>query len=378
MKRGLIGVGVVWGALLWSACGSDSGSGEPAVDESGGSGGTEAGSGGNQAGSGGTQGGSAGSGGNGAVGSGGISGSGAKAGSAGAGGSTAGGGNGASGGQGAAAGTSSSGGAMAGSSGSGAGGSGGGFAFVALVDADFEGRAEGQYTRDMVEGDFGVAAPWDNGLDEGRATIVSEGGNEFLRVTYPAGGVGPGSAGVQFEVALGQSYDELYLSYRLRFGADFEWVKGGKLPGFIGGTGPTGCVQDDTGFSARMMWRGAAALVQYMYYPNKQSNCGDDFHYETGGMNLAAPSGEWLTVQHRLVMNTPGQQDGVLQGWVDGELMLDLHDFEYRLQGASYAIDGMYFSTFYGGSTDDWAPMTDQTIDFDDFIIAEKPIVAAP
>ena len=115
-----------------------------------------------------------------------------------------------------------------------------------------------------------------------------------------------------------------------------------------------------------------------MYYPNKQSSCGDDFHYQSGGTNVAVSDGEWHTVQHRLVMNTPGASDGVLQGWLDGELMLDLHDFEYRLQGASFAIEGLYFSTFYGGSSPEWAPSSDQTIDYDDFVIAEDPIVVSP
>ena len=100
-----------------------------------------------------------------------------------------------------------------------------------IVQADFQARAEGLYAQSMVVEDFGFAATWNNGLDEGRATIVDEAGEKFLRVSYPQGVYGPGDTGIQFKVPFGQTYTELYFSYRVRFGAGFDFVKGGKLPG---------------------------------------------------------------------------------------------------------------------------------------------------
>ena len=73
-------------------------------------------------------------------------------------------------------------------------------------------------------------------------------------------------------------------------------------------------------------------------------------------------------------MNTPGVADGVLQAWVDGELVLDVDDFLYRTADYDYGVDAMYFSTFFGGSSNDWAPTKDEHIDFDDFVICEGPI----
>ncbi len=219
--------------------------------------------------------------------------------------------------------------------------------------------------------------PWNSGVDEGRVEIV-EGADAFagrsLRIHYPEGGVGPGEGGAQWKAALGDDYDELYLAYRVRFAPGFDFVLGGKLPGLVGGSAPTGCSNDTDGFSARSMWRVDGLGVQYMYFPEKMNSCGDDFDYALGGQPAHFEPGVWHTLEHHLVMNTPGQPDGRLQAWLDGQLVLDVPDFLFRAGGGDFAIDTLYFSTFFGGSGNEWAPTTDETIDFDDFVVCAAPI----
>ncbi len=253
----------------------------------------------------------------------------------------------------------------------GAPGSGGAIVGTELLHGDFETHAVGAYTEAQVGADFGATPDWNNGLDEGRATIVEEAGNNFLRVTYTGGEYGPANGGVQFMIPLGESSEELYLSYRVRFAAGFDFVKGGKLPGLVGGSAPTGCIAAPDGFSARGMWRTGGAAVQYMYFPEKVQSCGDDYPYLANANAVNFARGTWHTVAHRLVMNTAGQHDGILQAWFDGELVLDLSDFLYRATGATYGIDALYFSTFFGGSDASWAPETAQIADFDDFVITK-------
>jgi hypothetical protein len=118
------------------------------------------------------------------------------------------------------------------------------------MHADFQARVPGGYTQAMVSGDFSGVPSWNDGLDEGRAAIVDENGERFLRVTYTGAVYGPADGGVQFIVPLSGSFDELYLAYRVRFAVGFDFVRGGKLPGLVGGTHPTGCVANDGGFSA--------------------------------------------------------------------------------------------------------------------------------
>jgi hypothetical protein len=253
-------------------------------------------------------------------------------------------------------------------------GAGGSNAGMEIVHADFEKRTAGPYTESMVEGDFGHATPFNNGLDEDRATIVEEADNRFLRVTYTADEYGPNKGGVQFKVPFGQTFDELYLSYRVRFASGFQFVKGGKIPGLVGGTAPTGCVNDTTGFSARMMWRTGGEVVQYMYFPEKQNACGDDYMYDLGNGPIDFQPGKWHTVEHRIVMNTPGEHDGIVEAWFDGAPALSEKAFIYRLAGATFGIDTLYFSTFFGGGDSSWAPSTAQIADFDDFIVSTGPI----
>ena len=243
-----------------------------------------------------------------------------------------------------------------------------------LLHANFEGQSQGIYTAAMLPADFKNALLWNNGLDEGRATIVQEGGNKFMRVTYAGSEFGPSSGGVQFKVPFSSGFDELYFSYRVRFAYGFDFVKGGKLPGFMGGTGPTGCVSDRNGFSARNMWRARGEIVQYIYAPRKKNVCGDDYHYSKNSETQLFTPGRWQTVEHRLVMNTPGLNNGIMQAWVDGALVLDVRDFLFREADSSFSIDMLYFSTFYGGGDQSWAPKTEQVADFDELIVADRPI----
>ena len=80
--------------------------------------------------------------------------------------------------------------------------------------------------------------------------------------------------------------------------------------------------------------------------------------------------GLWHQVVHHLRTNTPGQADGALEAWLDGSLALARGDLAYRGEGQSWNIDTLYFSTFFGGSDASWAPSTEQTIDFDDFVVS--------
>jgi hypothetical protein len=238
---------------------------------------------------------------------------------------------------------------------------------------DFDDDAVGPYV-DLADWND---PPWDDGVDEGRVEII-DGAAAFagrsLRIHYPEGGVGTKEGGAQWKAALGGDYEELFLAYRVRFAPGFDFVLGGKLPGLVGGSAPTGCSDDTSGFSARSMWRVDGLGVQYMYYPEKRSPCGDDYDYAVAGEPARFEPGVWHTVEHRVVMNTPGEHDGRVQAWLDGQLVLDAPSFLLRPAEGDFAIDTLYFSTFFGGSGDEWAPTKDETVDFDDFVVCEAPI----
>lgn len=83
-----------------------------------------------------------------------------------------------------------------------------------------------------------------------------------LRVTYTKGGYSSTGSGTQFYSlwnSTGDAFRTALLTYEVAFASSFNWVQGGKLPGFRGGQDPNTCdggsKSDGTCFSARIMWR---------------------------------------------------------------------------------------------------------------------------
>jgi hypothetical protein len=241
---------------------------------------------------------------------------------------------------------------------------------------DLDDDPVGTYTVANLAADWNDP-PWNNGVSEGRVSIID--GNDArsgrsLRVLYPAGTVGPWDNGAQWRLVLGQDHAELFCSYWLRFRPGFDFVLGGKLPGLVGGAANTGGDPPDgtDGWSARMMWRQKGKVVQYVYHPDQPGPFGEELPWDVGGQRYFTP-GVWHHVEHRVVMNSPGRHDGLIQGWFDGELALDARGLRFR-DVDSFAIDALYFSTFFGGSGPQWAPTVDETIDFDTVIISTFPV----
>lgn len=241
-----------------------------------------------------------------------------------------------------------------------------------ILRVEHEIAAVGPYARDDLDAEWGDVE-W---ASIERAEIVeadatSEG--RFLRVHYPAGSVGPSEGGAQFRVRLPSSHDRLFVAYRVRFAPGFDFVRGGKLPGLFGGTGNTGGERPTgtDGWSGRMMWRELGRAVQYLYHPDQPTVYGEDLDWD-----LAAErrfDAEWHVVEHEIVMNTPGARDGAVRGWWDGEPALERTGLRFR-DVDTFAIDGFYFSTFFGGSDATWAATRDEHVDFDTFVIGTAPI----
>ena len=261
---------------------------------------------------------------------------------------------------------------------------------VVLYENDFNIRAAGPYTDDDLDEDWNDPR-FNNGVTEGRVSIVSGdqafgGTGSALAVTYPAGLAGPGDTGAQWSLELDVSVDELYLSYRVQFGSGFDFVRGGKLPGLAGGTSPTGSTQATglNGWTGRMMWRTdfngvsgepeqpTAFGIEYAKHTTsgfaQDGRQEDDTPFTAAdGGRVEYVSGQWYEITQRIQMNTPGQFDGIQQVWVDGELVYNETDLQFRTTD-QFAIDQLYFSTFFGGN-DDWATSKDEVVYFDDFLV---------
>ena len=245
-----------------------------------------------------------------------------------------------------------------------------------VLMVDFDGSPLGDYTMAAFHSDW-PDAEWVIGLGTGRAEIVDGAfaySGRSLRLKYPAGTYGSRNQAIQARIDLPRKFEELYVSYRVRFENGFDFVKGGKLPGLIGGAGNVGGNRPNgsDGWSGRMMWRRGGDAVQYVYHPDQPGTYGEDFRWER-----RFEPGRWHTVEHRFVMNNPRIHDGILQAWFDGQEAQYVDDLRFR-DVDSFAIDQFYISTFFGGGDITWAPAKDEYILFDDIIISTARIHLPP
>ncbi|EWH02598.1 polysaccharide lyase [Halomonas sp. BC04] len=220
-----------------------------------------------------------------------------------------------------------------------------------------------------IREDFGSTRDWGT---EDNVTLLTRNatglGETGFRVLYPEGSSSPSDAdqdgvergGLGFytrETALENS-DRACLHYKVRFEPVFDFVKGGKLPGLYGGDAPSGGdkVDGENGFSIRLMWRekGQGELYPYVM----------DLEGESMGRGAwTFPRGRWISVEQEVILNTPGQDNGMARIWIDGRPVLEKGGLVYRTS-ESVSIDGLMFSTFFGGTGEGWRTPRDQSVDF--------------
>ncbi len=200
--------------------------------------------------------------------------------------------------------------------------------------------------------------------------ISDENGNHVQKVLIPKSSFGP-VAGAQWKFPFTPA-DECFLSYKVKFEKGFDFVKGGKLPGLAGGVGncagniPNGY----DGWSARMMFWESGKLSFYLYFPKQSSKWGERLYLkDQSGDTIRIEADKWHTITQHIKLNTPGKEDGILQGWFDGKEAFFNDSILYR-KDEKLKIDQIFYSVFMGGDDLSWAPKKDEFICFDDFHIS--------
>ncbi|KAJ7160157.1 polysaccharide lyase family 14 protein [Mycena filopes] len=214
---------------------------------------------------------------------------------------------------------------------------------------------------------------------------------------YPEGSINPSapipggfgfylSGPSEFASKLHSGATHVILSYRMTLQSDWEWVKGGKLPGIFGGEGEssyacTGGRQHDRSkcFNVRPMWRAKGLGELYMYIPLTETNRerllavppsskeNTDYGFSVGrnAFNFDMAIGKWISLAFRVKLNAIGAEDGELELWVDGKSVINVTGLTLR-DSDSARIKGAHFQTFFGGHQDDWASPKDQRAWFAD------------
>jgi len=195
---------------------------------------------------------------------------------------------------------------------------------------------------------------------------------------------------------------EMAIGYSVLFPDDWEWVKGGKLPGVFGGRGTSayGCTggrqtdREDC-FNLRLMWRQNSLGELYAYIPLTSTNrkqllavpprsiANPDFGFSVGrgsfrfrtattASNTSVDplpgeggGGGWNYVWERVKLNTIGQEDGEVEVHVNGKQALLATNLTLR-SSPEAKLQGLHFETFFGGKGAEWASPKDQRAWFAD------------
>ena len=210
--------------------------------------------------------------------------------------------------------------------------------------------------------------------------FLLEGPPSFLKVHYPLGSSSPNShrnyatpiGGTQWYAKPIAAADTLHLRYYVRFADNFGWNKGGKLPGLFGGKCCSGgCVPDGTnGFSTRYMWRprGAGEIYAYLDMPSPAG-----FGISIGRGSWTFKTGEWTCIEQEVRLNAPAASDGTITVWVNDSQVLHATGLKFRTVDA-LKIEGILFSTFYGGDDATWGAPTATAADFGAFALSNAYI----
>ncbi|KAF9955306.1 hypothetical protein BGZ65_003469 [Modicella reniformis] len=228
-----------------------------------------------------------------------------------------------------------------------------------------------------------IPDPFDT--DNPSSSSSSSSSSMVMQVSYPKGSyapsLGPVVGGTQFYATpFGDKtpFEKMMVSYDVAFPTGFFWVLGGKLPGIYGGTPYDGCsggIQSsgDTCLTMRLMWRDSGRGEVYAYVPADQQSslckspevyCNDQYGKSIGRGLLYFTPGAWHRIDMVMALNEPaGQHNGLLQVYLDGELVIDMDNIPYRSTGM-VGFQGLMFSSFFGGSDSSYATPVDTHVYF--------------
>ncbi len=216
---------------------------------------------------------------------------------------------------------------------------------------------------------------------EGNGFVPLDG--QALRLRVAGGDNYGGSMRFRYADETGSEPEEAWFRYHLRIGDDWAPSDGGKLPGFAGTYGVAGWggrpVNGTDGWSARGTYTlpvatgnplaGHTTVGNYVYHADMAGSYGDVDLWLDGCAGVLE-KGRWYSIETHLRMNTPGLNDGVLEGWIDGRLAYRRVDWRWR-DVATLNIEEVWMNVYHGGTAT--AP-ADMHLYIDNVVVATEPI----
>jgi predicted amidohydrolase len=198
-----------------------------------------------------------------------------------------------------------------------------------------------------------------------------------LRIKVAKGGHYGASLQYRFKDRVGSEPEEIYFRYYLRFGSDWDPARGGKLPGIGGTYGRAGWggrpSNGRNGWSARGQFNGRkdgkTPIGYYCYHADMKGRYGSSWIWDEDGLGYLK-NNRWYCIEQYVRMNTPGENDGVLQGWVDGKLAFRKTDVRMR-DVSDLKIECIWVNIYHGGK---WSAESDDHLYIDNVVIARRNV----
>lgn len=212
------------------------------------------------------------------------------------------------------------------------------------------------------------------GLDSTRTALVAHafaGGG--LSVHIPSGGY----RGFGPLDRLDPAPNEVWYRYHVRL-TDWNAASTGKLPGLAGiySSSARGCIpssESSPGWSARGLFgvpgtngapSGRVPIGTYLYHVDQEGSCGDALWWPGASLE----QGRWHCVEGHVRMNTPGVNNGVFTGWLDGAQRYSRNDVEFRRASETgVGIRHMWHNVYFGGS---WPTPNPLSLVYDEVVVS--------
>jgi hypothetical protein len=75
-----------------------------------------------------------------------------------------------------------------------------------------------------------------------------------------------------------------------------------------------------------------------------------DYGFSVGRGSWTFQAGTWNTITQYVKLNTPGSENGAVQVWWNGNLVISAQNIEFR-DYANSTFVGVHFQTFFGGKS---------------------------
>ena len=213
--------------------------------------------------------------------------------------------------------------------------------------------------------DFGV-------IDNTRVVRVKGMKSPALEVSLPRGSLGPrnpagpkGGVAFQWRPSSVEQASVACLSYQVWLPPDFDFKKGGTLPGLYGAADSG--FDEKTAFAARFMWREGGAVEMMATLPQN----GEPRNQMLDPDAFRLQPARWTAIEQEIALNTVGKKDGHIRVWVNGSLVINRTQLELRVADR-VNFGGVQADIHYGGTDSSFTAPKDTCIRLTPFELRTK------